>query len=104
MSAATARAKRIAKGFTVTDAMVNDFKQSLVEQKVHIDEDAWTKDAEFIRVMIHYGIDEALFGVAEAQKNLVTHDPQAQFGLAQFAEAVKLTELSKNRGATRGGH
>jgi carboxyl-terminal processing protease len=104
MSAATARTTRIARGFTVTDAMVNEFKQSLVEQKVRIEEDAWTKDADFIKVMIHYGIDEALFGVAEAQKNLIAHDPQAQFGLAQFAEAVKLTELSKNRGSTRGGH
>ena len=103
MSAATARTTRIARGFTVTDAMVNEFKQSLVEQKVRIDEDAWAKDADFIKVMIHYGIDEALFGVAEAQKNLIAHDPQAQFALTQFPEAVKLTELSKNRTSTRGG-
>jgi hypothetical protein len=94
----------VAKGFAVTDAMVNEFKQSLVEQKVRIDEDAWTKDAEFIKAEIRYGIDEALFGVGEAQKNLIGRDPQAQFALTQFPDAVKLTELSKNRGATRGGH
>jgi hypothetical protein len=52
--------------------------------------------------MIHHDIDEALFGVAEAQKNLIAHDPQAQFGLTQFADAIKLTELWKNRGATKG--
>jgi carboxyl-terminal processing protease len=104
MGAATAGRKKVTKGFTVTDAMVNDLKQSLVEQKVHIDEDAWTKDAEFIKAEIHYAIDEALFGVAEAQKNLIGRDPQAQFALAQFPDAVKLTELSKNRGATKGGH
>jgi carboxyl-terminal processing protease len=104
MSIATAGKKRLTKGFTVTETMVNDFKQSLVEQKVRIDEDSWIKDAEFIRAMIHYGIDEALFSVAEAQKNLIAHDPQAQFALGQFGEAVKLTELSKNRTTSRGGH
>ena len=104
MGAATAGLKKVVKGFPVTDAMVADFKQSLVEQKVRIDEDAWVKDAEFIRAMIHFGIDEALFGVAEAQKNLIAHDPQAQFALTQFPEAVKLTELSKNRTSSRGGH
>ena len=71
---------------------------------MRIDEDAWVKDAEFIRAMIHYGIDEALFSVAEAQKNLIAHDPQAQFALGQFGEAVKLTELAKNRTTSRGGH
>jgi carboxyl-terminal processing protease len=104
MSAATAGKKRLTKGFTVTDAMVADFKQSLVDQKVRIDEDAWGKDAEFIKAMLHYGIDEALFSIAEAQKNLISHDPQAQFALSQFGEAVKLTELTKNRTSTRGGH
>ena len=104
MSAATAGKKRLGKGFTVTDAMVSDFKQSLIDQKVRIDEESWTKDAEFIKAMLHYGIDEALFSIAEAQKNLISHDPQAQFGLSQFAEAVKLTELTKNRTTSRGGH
>jgi len=84
--------------------MVKEFRDSLAEQKVRIDEEAWTKDAEFIKAMIHYEIDVALFGVAEAQKNLVTHDPQAQFALAQFPDAVKLTELTKNKASTRGGH
>jgi len=104
MSAATAGKKRLSKGFTVTDAMVADFKQSLLDQKVRIDEEAWTKDAEFIKAMMHYAIDEALFSIAEAQKNLISHDPQAQFALSQFGEAVKLTELAKNRTTSRGGH
>jgi len=61
-------------------------------------------DNQFIRAMIHYEIDVALFGVAEAQRNLVAHDPQAQFALQQFGEAVKLTELAKTRPSSRGGH
>ena len=45
--------------------------------------------------MIHYDIDLALFGVEEARRNLIAKDPQAQFALQQFPDAVKLTELAR---------
>ena len=45
--------------------------------------------------MIHYDIDLALFGVEEARRNLIAKDPQAQFALQQFPDAVKLTELAQ---------
>ena len=104
MSAASEGKKRLARGFAVTDAMIADFKAFLQSEKIKIDEEAWNKDLEFIKAMIHYDIDVALFGVSEAQKNLIAKDPQAQFALAQFGEAVKLTELAKNRTATKGGN
>jgi carboxyl-terminal processing protease len=104
MSAATEGRKRLSRGFPVTDEMIAEFKTFLqTEQKLKIDEAAFTKDLEFIRAMIHYDIDVALFGVAEAQKNLIGKDPQAQFALSQFGEAVKLTEMAKNRTASKGG-
>ena len=104
MSAATEGRKRLSRGFTVTDEMLAEFKGFLQnEQKLKIDEEAFTKDLEFVKAMIHYDLDVALFGVAEAQKNLIARDPQAQFALAQFGEAVKLTELAKNRTAAKGG-
>jgi len=104
MIAATEGRKKIARGFAVNDAMVQEFKQFLKDEKVKIDEDAFQKDLEFIKAQIHFEIDVALFGVSEAQKNLISRDPQAQFALAQFGEAVKLTELTKNRTASKGGH
>ena len=95
MSAANKNQKRIAKGFTVTDAMLADFKALLKEGKITIDEESFAKDDVFFRAMIHYDIDLALFGVEEARRNLVARDPQAQFGLQQFPDAVKLTELAR---------
>jgi len=92
----------VAKGFVVDDAMMSDFRSSLENQKIKIDEDAFKKDLEFIKSEIHYEIDVALFGVSEAQKNLVAHDPQAQYGFTQFADAVKLTELAKNHAGSKG--
>ena len=65
---------------------------------------SFLKDDAFIRAMIHFEIDSALFGMDEARRNLIAKDPQAQFALAQFGEAVKLTELARNRTATKGGH
>ena len=104
MSAATEGKKRLARGFVVSDATIAEFKAFLQSEKIKIDEEAWKKDLEFIKAMIHYDVDVALFGISEAQKNLIAKDPQAQFALAQFGEAVKLTELAKNRTATKGGN
>ncbi|MBW8713977.1 MAG: S41 family peptidase, partial [Acidobacteria bacterium] len=104
MGSASQGKTRLARGFTVTDAMVADFKKSLQKEKVKIDEAAFQKDIDFIKAMIHYEIDVALFGISEAQKNLIGKDPQAQFALTQFPDAVKLTELARNRMTSRGGN
>ena len=93
--------KRIARGFTVTDEMIQDFRTSLKTQKIKIDEEAFKIDEQFIRAMVRYDIDLALFGVEEARRNLIGRDPQAQFALEQFGEAQRLTELA--RATTRGG-
>ncbi len=93
--------KRISRGFLVTDDMIKDFRTSLQTQKIKIDEEAFKTDEQFIRAMVRYDIDLALFGVEEARRNLIARDPQAQFALGQFGEAQRLTELA--RSTTRGG-
>ncbi len=93
--------KRISRGFTVTDDMLQDFRNSLQGQRIKVDEEALKTDDIFVRAMIHYDIDLALFGVEEARRNLIVRDPQAQFALGQFGEAQKLTELA--RVTPRGG-
>jgi carboxyl-terminal processing protease len=92
----------VAKGFTVTDAMVAEFKKSLPSQHITVDEEAFTKDLAFIRAMIRYDIDLALFGVSEARSRLLADDPQAQFALKQFPEAQRLTQLQR-RTTSAGG-
>jgi len=95
--------KPIARGFTVDDKMLADFKSTLVTRKVKVDEESFVKDDTFIRAMIHFEIDSALFGMEEARRNLIAKDPQAQFGLSQFPEAEHLVELSTTK-STRKGH
>jgi carboxyl-terminal processing protease len=89
--------------FAVDDAMLEDFKRFAVERKVVMDEAAFAKDREFIRAMLRYEIDVAVFSAAVARQRLIGDDPQAQFALAQFAEAEKLLEMSKSR-TTRVGY
>jgi carboxyl-terminal processing protease len=95
LSAANKNKKTIARGFVVTDQMVKDFRASLEGQRIKVDEEAFAKDESFIRAMIRYDIDLALFGVEEARRNLVAKDPQAQFALGQFAEAERLTQMAR---------
>jgi carboxyl-terminal processing protease len=88
------------RNFTITDEMVQEFRKQLEDEKLKIDEAAWTKDVLFIRSMIRFRIDEALFGIADARRHLVAVDPQAQGAIQSFPEAEKLAGLtgSANRG------
>jgi carboxyl-terminal processing protease len=87
--------KTVKPNFVVDEAMLSEFKEQLKTDRIKTDEDAFTKELEFIRAMIRFRIDEAVFGVAEARRHLIMVDPQAQTALQMFGEAQKLTELSK---------
>ena len=89
--------RTLSRGFSVDDAMVADFRTYLESRKVRIDDKAFTTDLPFIRAMIQYDIDLALFGIEEARRNLVARDPQAQFALQQFEEAARLPLLKSPR-------
>jgi carboxyl-terminal processing protease len=90
--------RSVGRNFEVDDAMLAQFKKFIVdEEHVRLDEDAFAKDQEFIRAMIHYGIDEALFGTEAARRHLLTKDPQAQFALSQFDEAERLTKMMQTK-------
>jgi hypothetical protein len=75
--------------------MLDAFKQQLVADHVKMDDAGFNENIDFIKAMIHFEADVALFGVSEAWRHLIAVDPQAQAALASFGEAVKLTELSK---------
>jgi len=92
---ASTNRKLVKRNFAVDEAMVADFREQMKSDKLKIDEDAFTKDAEFIKAMIRFEIDNAVFGIADARRHLIGVDPQAQAALTMFGEAQKLTELSK---------
>ena len=55
--------------------------------------------------MIHFEIDVALFGIDEAQKNLIAKDPQAQFALGAVRRSREADRAGADQGhARKGGH
>jgi carboxyl-terminal processing protease len=88
--------KLVKRNFVVDEAMIADFREQMKSDKLKIDEAAFAKDAEFIKAMMRFEIDNAVFGIADARRHLIGVDPQAQAALTMFGEAQKLTELSKN--------
>jgi hypothetical protein len=59
---------------------------------VRIDEAAWRQDLPFITAMILKEIDTDLFGRPVVYRHLSAEDPQLQFALTLFPEAISLRE------------
>ena len=94
--------RRIVKrNFEVDAALMADFKTFVVSRNFKIEEGDWAQDLEFIRAMVGYNIDEAVFDVATARQHLVTVDPQAGFAISKFGEAERLLELGQSRTAAK---
>jgi len=94
--------KYVEKDFEVTPAMMDEFKAFVVGRNMKVDEEAWARDVDFIRAMIRFEIDQAVFDIATARRRLTAADPQARFALSRFPEAEKLVELSRNRSSRVG--
>ena len=90
--------ERLAPGFAIDDAMMDAFRAQLGERGLTIDEEAFDTDIDFIRAMMRYEIDLALFSVEEARRNFVGADPQAQLALSLFPEAERLLRRSRRGG------
>jgi carboxyl-terminal processing protease len=87
--------RTVRRGFEVDDAMIAEFRDQLMTDRIRIDEAAFEKDLVFIKSMIRFRIDEVLFGIAEARRRLINVDPQAQLALAMLPEAEKLKGLGQ---------
>ncbi len=87
--------KAVKPNFTVDDAMVAEFHDLLKSDRIRVNEDSFKKDNDYVKAMIRYEIDRALFGVGVAKQHLIEVDPQAKVALSMFGEAQKLSQLSK---------
>ena len=84
--------KIVAPGFAIDDALLDEFKTHVRERGLTVDDEAFTEDIAFIRAMMRYQIDEALFSVEEARRNLFDVDPQTQRAGMLFEEAERLLD------------
>ena len=91
----------VASSYQLTDEMLNEFKQLVMESPIRFDEAGWQKDRLYIAAMIQKEIDLDLFGAAKAYERLAKQDPQLQFALNYFGEAANLLNIGKNSTASR---
>jgi hypothetical protein len=85
----------VARGWIVTDAMITEFRQYIEAERVKVDDSAFKADLTFIKAMLRFEVDNDLFGIEEARRNLTKVDPQAQLALGFFDEAKRLIESGK---------
>lgn len=91
----------VAEGWSITEAMMEDFRRFLESERVTIDEAAFAADRVFIEAMIHYEVDTDLFGVEQARRSISSVDPQLQEALQHFGEAAQMLEAAAARAAGR---
>ena len=94
---------RLSRGFAIDDAMLQEFRSQIRARGVTVDEESFAEDLGFIKAMMRYQIDLALFSVEEARRNLTQSDPQAQFAVSLFPEAESLLRLSRQGGGIAAG-
>jgi carboxyl-terminal processing protease len=101
VATSTAPRHDVPVGYEVTEQMLTEFKQLVMQAPMRFDEAGWQKDRPYIAAMIHKEIDLDLFGAAQAYEKLAKQDPQLQFALSHFGEAAQLLNTGKNSTATR---
>jgi hypothetical protein len=83
--------------FEVDTALLEDFKQYAKAEIPRYDEAGFQSDLEFIRAMVRFEINRALFGMAEARRHLLSADPQAKLAISLFSEAETLNRNARGR-------
>jgi carboxyl-terminal processing protease len=91
--------RAITREFVIDDAMIQEFRtfvRSQMKDASQFDEAGFNADIEFIKAMIRYEIDVALFDVATARRHLLEKDPQAQYALTLLPEAESLLRATSS--------
>jgi carboxyl-terminal processing protease len=94
-AAKSAALHKVAPGWQVTDAMVDEFREFLASERVRVDQTALKTDVAFIKAMIRFEVDVDLFGIEEARRNLSKIDPQLQSALGYFDGASQLLAMKR---------
>ena len=87
--------KVVAPGYMVDDALISEFKQYIKDRDLTFTEEVFLEDIQFIRAMIQYEVDVALFSIDQARRNLFYSDPQAQHALTLFGLAEQLLQSAQ---------
>jgi len=87
--------KTIPRDFQVTDAVLQEFRQFLAEQKVPISDQDLKDNSDFIRTRIRLQLVDSIFGETEAHRLDIENDPLVQKALDSMPQASELLAKAK---------
>jgi carboxyl-terminal processing protease len=87
--------KTIPIDFQVTDAVLQEFRQFLAEQKIPISDQALKDSSDFIRARIRLQLVDFIFGETEASRIDIEKDPLVQKALDSMPQASELLAKAK---------
>jgi carboxyl-terminal processing protease len=87
--------KTIPRDFQVTDAVLQEFRQFLAEQKIRISEQDLKDNSDFIRTQIRSQLVEIIFGETEAKRLSMEADPLVQKAVESMPQASELLAKAK---------
>jgi carboxyl-terminal processing protease len=87
--------KTIAKDFQVTDAVLQEFRQYLADQKIQISDQDLKDNTEFIRTRIRFYLVTSIFGETEANQIGIENDPLVEKAIENMPQASELLAKAK---------
>jgi len=87
--------KTIPNDFQVTDAVLQEFRQFLAEQKIQIPDQELKDNLDFIKTRIRPPLVEFIFGQTEASQIAVENDPLVEKAVQEMPQASELLAKAK---------
>ena len=93
--------KTIPKDFEVTDAVLDEFKQFLVKEKITFSDTDMAANLDFVKNHIHIQLVGAIFGENEADRINISTDPLVLKSLEDMPQAKELLAKAKRYVASK---
>jgi carboxyl-terminal processing protease len=93
--------KTIPKDFQVSDAVLQEFRQFLAQQKIQVSEADLSAATEFIRTRIRLQLVNSIFGENEASRIGVANDPLVLKAVDSMPQAAQLLAKAKRYVASK---
>ena len=93
--------KTIARGFSVNDEVLAEFKRFLEKEKIQVTDQDFQDNLDYIKKRIHLQLVTVIFGETEASRLSVENDDLVQKALERLPEARELLAKSRKYTASK---
>jgi len=94
--------KTIPNDFQVTDAVLQEFRQYLAQEKIQVSEQELNQNMDFIKARIRPQLVEFIFGQTEASQIAIENDPLVEKAEQAMPQAIELLAKAKRYIASKG--